>query len=352
MSQTNIIKTDKIGRYRVYINKPININQYIDSCMNATVAINKNPEFSRWSVRAILQEDHIFDIANKLSVLGDIELNKFNIKIMDQDHIFVWTSKNKPERNPSDIDISFHHKKIEDRYIFQEQYQNRHIDESFSIINNAINNKLSLVCLDPTKEWGDKGICKFSFSSLMKSYFYSDNEYCNFLLKNSGYSLWHYLFGIKDSLGNLLGTFIIAKWPWGFEGTYTIIKPHKEIIQMRLPKLLMLLSYALIIERHGDHHLIYGEANLSNMRACIESGCKIAKPSIINTGSSNIYTNVVFSDNPMGKYNQEIFDNPTLPPPYPPSYKECKYTNYSVMSVDTDLIKPFIRSAYEMLRIS
>src|SRR5690606_5315191 len=111
-------------------------------------------------------------------------------------------------------------------------------------INKAEKLGLRLVCNDPFGEWGEQ---KIGFSELYKfigSYFYASKDEVKGLVNGIGYSTYHhYIFGIRSNSGELLAVYFLAKWPWGFEGTYTMVKPNRT--RLGLARILMLFSHVL-----------------------------------------------------------------------------------------------------------
>ncbi len=343
------IKTDSIGRYRVYLYDSVSIDEFVGYCNKASDFVSENAGYSRWSVRGIV-EPVSGDLEDSLRCFSGLEINKFDISHQGIRRSFLWVSKNYGHRIPPQEEQELLYKIINDREEYQKKYAGNHYDETMKVIDAAKRNKLALVCVDPMKEWGSNLICKSSFSALMKSYFYSTTDECNNILSGQGYSLWHYTFGINDSQGNLLGIFVWARWPWGFEGTYGMIRPNRDSTKFRVLKLLMLLSSALLLDRHGDSHLIYGESNQSSLRAGIEAGYKIILPSkCVENGN---HYNVVWSDNPMGIYDKKYLDDPLLDP-IPPAHIDKQYASYAIMQLsDISQVSPFIEHAYDFLQTS
>ena len=153
------------------------------------------------------------------------------------------------------------------------------------------------------------------------------------------------LFGLEDASGDVLAMFILAQFDWGFEGTYTIVNsllPRRQTTGAA--RLLMLLSNALVLARHGSGTLLYGEANVYNIRACISAGYEIVRPHF----SPRLHENVVWRDNPIGKL---VDTHNELRGP-PPGYRDQLYVDYALMRAKNEVILPFSSAAQHFAGMS
>jgi hypothetical protein len=162
-------------------------------------------------------------------------------------------------------------------------------------------------------------------------------------LKGHGYSTsWNYLFSLLDKDSKQITSYMLAKWPWGIEGTYTLM--HKDAPRgQNCAQILMLCANALVMEKHKGE-MVYGEANIWNAKPAIQAGFR-ALPS---SRSGNVIHNIVVADNPirLGELPEEA------PNVTPPSYKEAPYVSYGVYRVDERLITPRIAArAHKILAL-
>lgn len=177
----------------------------------------------------------------------------------------------------------------------------------------------------------------------MRGYFYATQEECLKHVNCSGYSTsWHYLFGLVDQSGNQLGTYMLAKWPWGIEGTYTILRKNAPRGQ-NCAQILMLFSNALIVDKYRDE-LFYAEVNKWNARPAIQAGFHIVAPS----RSHNCVKNIITSVNPT-RLGELAESDPDL---IPPSYREVPYTSYGIVGMRNNVFtRSIVSQAQKILTI-
>lgn len=339
--------TDDIGRSRAYCRGSLSSNEFIEICKYLDSRLLAN-RCSRWSARGIVMDNiDLSSIIGMASPEAPIELNQLPVNYNGQQQQYVWISRNSPSRSVSSEIKSDFLDTLAKRLEFQQRQKQTFMRDSEEMFNVARKSGLKLVCNDPFGEWGESQIKSKEFHNLIGSFFYGNEETASQMAEGRGYSTYHhYLFGVRSSSGDLLGVFVLAKWPWGFEGTYTMVKPDRLVAKLGVAKLMMLSANALLLSRYGDGHLIYGEANTANCRPCIQAGYDILPPRIGETGA-NIHENVVWADNPIGEYNAGNTDSSSIPP----SHLEKPYVSYALMRLDSTRVVPFVQEAYELLSV-
>lgn len=336
---------DDIGRTRAYIRSVVSIEQYLIICKKLDSEID-DENCSRWTVRGIVNNCPAAEIiSEKLSTDTFVEINALPIIHDGVNQTFLWVSRNSKSRVVTGGTRKEFSDNLQKHISFQQDYALRFNSSSSELFDMAKKNEWSLVCNDPFSEWGENKISKTEFFSFLKSYFYVDEKTAELMLQGRGYSTYnHYLFGLKDKSGELLGVFVLAKWPWGFEGTYTMVKPSKKIGR-GVAKILMLASNALLVSRYGNDHLIYGEANTANCRPCIQAGYEIVPPDL-KSGMPNYQRNIIWADNPIGNYKGEDDIKHDMSPP---NHKDSQYASYALMKLDNNKVKKFVKDSFQLL---
>lgn len=339
--------SDDIGRSRAYCRGSMSSKEFIEICKYLDSRLISN-QCSRWSARGIVKDD--IDLSSLIGIASPeapIEVNRLPVNYNGQQQQYVWISRNSPSRSVNnEIKMDFINT-LSKRIEFQQRQKLTFMRESEEMFDLARKSGLKLVCNDPFGEWGESRIKAKEFHNLIGSFFYGSEETASQMAEGRGYSTYHhYLFGIRSSSGELLGVFVLAKWPWGFEGTYTMVKPDRLVAKLGIAKLMMLSANALLLSRYGDNHLIYGEANTANCRPCIQAGYDII-PVRLGEADANIHENVIWADNPIGEYSVANTDSMSLPP----THLEQSYVNYALMRLDSTRVMPFIQQAYNILSV-
>jgi hypothetical protein len=231
---------------------------------------------------------------------------------------------------------------------YQRAFTGRFRAETETLLDKAADAGLRVVCNDPRGDWGSERVDARTFTRLISNLFYYDAPTADLMLRGTGYSTHgHYLFALRAPNGAQLCYFMIAEWPWGWEGTYTMLDGRYAGPSIRLgaARILVLLANALFLGRHGADALVYGEANAMNMRPCIQSGYVGQVPHII-PGPHPVHVNVAWADHPVGTFGTE-----GQAPGTPPSFTEAPYAHYSVGRLAPELVAPFTERALTFLDV-
>lgn len=335
---------DDIGRVRIYFDGRVPLSEYLDKCRLLEREITEGPA-SRWSVRGLVTDMPTdTELRERLGAGGPIEVNRLPVRIAGREQEYLWVSRNSPDRLP-DADAR---QRFADRIAacgqFQDQVAPNFADHTRQLLDRARAAGLSLVCNDPFEEWGTDQVDADTFARLIGELFYVGPESARLMTRGRGYSTsWHYLFGLRDRAGELLAVFVLAKWPWGFEATYTMMNRAYagDAVGAGGANLLMLLSSALLLSRHGTDTLVYGEANAANCRPCVQAGYRIV-PLDLGGTDPLVHRNVVWADNPIGAPDTSA---------EAPHHSIAEYISYVLMRLDTRAVAPFTDQALDFLAV-
>lgn len=334
---------DHVGRSKVYKSGVVSEAQAFFEFSEMLQACDQNPKVTRVSYRTLSVPRPHEDVEYPhLDGWAQLEVNA--VPLNDSDQKLLWISKNKMVRAPSEEYMKNFGKKIYS--LLDYEYKTNFNLASQELIDSAVSKKWKLRCNDPKAEWGTNQVHGDLFPALLRHLFYFDNETAIAMLHNEGYSAdGHYVFSMENEWAQTLCVFVLAEFPWGFEGTYTMVNPTMSFREVNgAARLLMLLANSLVLSRHGEKTLLYGEANKSNIKAFLHAGYRICPPQI--DPSASVHSNIVWRDNPIGNYDRGDEYRPT---PVPPSHYEKEYADYAVMRADNLQIIPYIDDALRLL---
>lgn len=335
---------DDIGRVRIYFTRRISFPEYLDSCRMLEREITAGPA-SRWSVRGLVADaPSDAELRERLGADGPIEVNRLPVRIAGRDQEYLWVSRNSADRLPDADARQRFAARIAACERFQDQVTADFAQHTRQLLDRARAAGLRLVCNDPFEEWGTDQIDADTFTRLIGELFYVGPESARKMTQGRGYSTsWHYVFGLRDRDGELLAVFVLAKWPWGFEATYTMMNRAYagSAVGAGGANLLMLLSSALLLSRHGPDTLVYGEANAANCRPCVQAGYRIV-PLDLGGTDPLVHRNVVWADNPIGASGAS---------PEAPHHSVAEYISYVLMRLDTRAVEPFADQALDFLAV-
>lgn len=330
-------QVDHLGRIKVVGNGAVSIDSYNAACLDARDRCLREGG-SRWAVRAVVERELGKDLCfDPLVGGGPIEVNR--LELAGSGREYVWVAQNNEVRAPRRDEVAAFAEAVQNLLDYQSEYDSRFQENAERLIAMGMERGLRLVCRDPLGEWGGGLVNREVFISALRQLFFFSESDAEAMANGRGYSQHgHYVFGLTNQDGTLLAMFVLAEFDWGFEGTYTMVNqtlPRSETFGAA--PLLMLLANALVLARHGNETLLYGEANLKNIKACISAGYEIVPPIF----GDQVHQNVVWRDNPIGRLVTADREYGVLPE----SFKEVKYVDYSLMRARNDKVSAYISPA-------
>lgn len=341
----NVKDVDSVGRVRAYGDGLIPADAFLATCNNLErrcLAVGA----SRWAVRALVPRGvNVAPPSLELGANGAaLEVNRLSVEVDNTLLDYLWVARNLQDRGPSPDEISNFEATTNRMVDYQRNYIANFNDRTDKLLTLLEERKLGLVCHDPTGHWGQRLVDPAVFTSALQQLFYCNKRDAAAMVRGRGYSPHgHYVFGLENEARQLLAMFVLAQFDWGFEGTYTMVN---STLSPRLTsgaaRVLMLLSNALVLSRHGSTTLLYGEANVHNMKACISAGYEVIPPKL----APGVHQNVVWRDNPIGMLtNTDSHLSVT-----PPHYRNEPYVDYALMRARNELLTPYIPVAQRCLR--
>jgi hypothetical protein len=335
-----LIKEDPyLDRRGVVFEGQASAQEYLDACVLMDAQLCSR-SISRFIIRGVV--DARFNEQKIISSIspheGILEINRLSI---DSTKDFLWIARNTKDRALTNEALNRFILKIRSNANKVHTTEASFQTEADKLYEIAGKNKFRIICNDPTGEFGKNRIDLRAYTSLMRGYFYTSRADCLKYWNCHGYAPGgHYLFGLIDQYNNLLGTYMMAKWPWGIEGTYTTIRRGVPR-NLNCAQTMMLFSTALVLNKYKNE-LFYGEANAWNARQGIQSGFRILPPSLF----SNYVTNVETADNAIRLDGELKEGDDDL---IPPSYRETQYACYGIYSLGKELFTQTITTEAEKL---
>lgn len=338
---------DRIGRSQIYFSEPQSSSGLL-SAFHELGRFTAGKGGSRWWARGLVTDTIAGADLRAASVSSSpLELTQMPARGEDGRMMtFVQIAQNSEDRLPSAVRRDTFITQARECIDFEEKISADFHDRAEALVDAAREAGVSLVCNDPTGEWGN-GITGEVFRRLIKSVFFVNDEAASSMLLGHGYSpMWHYLFGIRGADDQLTHAMVYAKWPWGFEATY-IMKDntHKGPQLRHAASLLALLSSALVIGRHGGDSLCYGETNAASSKGGALAGFRICRPDIVTDGPL-VHHNVLWAENPLG-YSSTAQNGDAPPPPY----TQWEYENYTPVMLDHSKVQPYRKDAQDFLAV-
>lgn len=343
--QITINGIDNVGRVRAYGEGVVPGDLFRHTCEDMDERC-LDAGGSRWAVRALVPRDTF--LAPEALVLspsgGPLEVNRIRVTVGGEPHDYLWVARNLHDRVPGADDVD----RFTGSVVRLVDFQNGHFDEfgrrTEDLLATVDQRGLVVVCNDPLGEWGSHKVDPELFASVLQQLFYFRPEDAALMVEGKGYSRHgHYVFGLADQAGDVLAMFVLARFDWGFEGTYTMINPTLDPQRTRgAARVLMLLSNALVLSRHGMDTLLYGEANIYNIKACIYAGYEVVPPRL----TPRMHENIVWRDNPIGSFGR--IDAGLVAEP--PGYRDVPYVDYALMRARNNLILPYADFASGLVR--
>lgn len=334
---------DPMGRAKVIKYERIDSGQFYDSIRTLEARLN-NTEASRWVFRGLIPPDT--DLVEIDNVVDPRRVLEQTCWPTPDGSLFVWLAANSPSRVPS---LGVREGFINDVASIQRSANARARDfsaDSLDVLQSAVDKSWIVECYDPQGNIGNGISDPRNISEMLQNVFYIDRRLAEDMAQGVGYSdFGHYIFALKDSSKRALCMYMLALWPWGIEGTYTIVNPAiREASRESLKgaaSFLMLVANSVVNKEFRGGQRIFGESNLYNCPACMDAGFEIAPPETLMSGLR--YTNVVWSDNPINKDSR-------APSRETPSHLEDAYYNYVVVSANLDKLRTLEDSAIEFIR--
>lgn len=336
--------TDDVGRTRLYFTGTTGLPEFLDGCRLLDEQV-RDGSASRWSVRALVPGPvSVAELGGALHGDVPIEVNLLPVRARGESATYVWVSRNSPDRSPGPDARRVFTTAVDRCLEFERNLAPRFAADIRAALERAGDAGLSIVCNDPEGRWGEDRVDGPTFTRLIGEAFYVDEATATAMLRGRGYShLGHYLFALCDRSGELMAVFVLARWPWGFEATFTIMNaayPGRPVVGVGPARLLMFAASALVLGRHGADTLLYGEANTANCRPCVQAGYRIHPPRL-GVADPLVHENVVWADNPIGG---------TGAGGTPPHHGEVPYADYVLMSLDPARVLPHADRAASLLR--
>ena len=335
---------DAVGRVRAYGEGLVDGDQFLETCARLD-ELCLTSGGSRWAVRALVPR-HVDVTPDRLGLVapgGPLEVNRIAVRCDGDDHDYLWVARNLHDRGPDESEVARFVAAVDRLCDYQEGYLADFGARAESLLSLVHERKLRLVCHDPQGEWGQRQVHPDVFAAALHQLFYFSHDDAARMVEGSGYSRHgHYVFGLEDDGRELLAMFVLAQFDWGFEGTYTMVNSTLSARRTAgAARLLMLLANALVLGRHGPDTVLYGEANLNNIKACISAGYTVIPPRL----TVGVHENVVWRDNPIGRL---VGTDPHIVV-QPPSYHQEEYVDYALMQARNEVILPYVAAAQDLI---
>lgn len=347
---------DDVGRSRMYFTGLADISDFVAKCRFLEGDLRR-ADGSRWTARALVSDPGtLAGLHAAIGVDGPLEVIRLPVEVDGGGATYLWVSRNIAARQPGAAARAAFLDSVDVHLGLQRSAEATFEDRAAAMLDAAAAAGLRLVCNDPFGEWGVDQLPRETFQRMVDQAFYVDRASAAELIEGRGYTfLWHYMFGLLGRDGELLCVFMLARWPWGFEATYTI-QNRAHLAHLGRPghlgtaspgagagiaNVLMFLANCLLLERHGPGQLVYGEANVANCRPCLDAGYEIVAPDI-GVEHELVHQNVVWADNPIGTPNR----TPYSPAPH---FSERPYASYVLMTLNDAKLKPFIGQVGDFL---
>ena len=215
------LKMDSMGRVKMINYERTGSEKFFESIGLLEERLS-DAKATRWSYRGLVSSDTDMSEIDRIVDPG---------RVLEQTYwtapdgsLFVWLAANSPSRVPT---LRARNKFIDDvsslRSSENEKMRNFFMN-SVDAFEDARKNSWTVECYDPKGDIGSGISDPNAVSEMLRNVFYIDREVAERMTKGEGYSrLGHYVFVLKDSLHRTLCMYILAQWPWGIEGTYTIV---------------------------------------------------------------------------------------------------------------------------------
>lgn len=344
--------TDSVGRVRRYSDERLEAADFAAACLSLDTEAAATGA-TRWSMRGLVSRIARTDdlLPGLDSAGGPLEVNRLPAwqPGADEEPLdYLWVSRNHGGRVPPRQEQLAFLRSVEKRLTQEALLQRDFTSEAERLLSNAERRGWSVVCNDPFGNWGMGGLDSLMFSALLQQLFWFDGTDAARVAVGAGYSTkGHYTFALQDSAGQSLCFFVLAKFGWGFEGTYTMVNPTAPAEELNgAARTLMLVANALVISRYGDDVLLYGEANARNVPACLSAGYRLLPPRGIAEQEA-VHHNVVWADNPIGPVDTVSRLEERV---QPPDHASAEYINYALMRAANEVVSPYAKRALALLR--